>query len=571
VPLFERGVNLVLDARGRADRNGLAGPVSLTLRTPGGAELDAQSDLRLTFDGEPAIERFELDALRIAARRLTLPGLRLREFQATGALTGSPPALTGALDLRLDAENIAVEALHAAGAEASFPVSIRIEPGSLALRLTGPGRVALRDARYGETLRLAALEAVVPAGALTYAAGVLDHTATLAVAPARVRLRRAGGDMIAELTLGTVEFQGNWAPDKPYSATAKIAGAGLVLPVQEIAATEIAGSLELSPAPGALAAEIAFGAISDRAETPRFAPLAGQVLLRGTDRALTFEGELGDRSSAARLGIAGRHDLTAGRGTASLALEPLTFTPGGLQPATLAPGLADLHEVAGTLRAEAEMAWTGEGLTGGAELAVEDLSFDSGAASVEGLDLELSLSSLFPPASAPGQRLTVRRIDPGVALDEIAVRFQIYPGDPPRLGIEEGQFRFSGGRVLLRGLSLDPAAPRLDLPFEVEGLDLAEMFRILDIDGLSGTGRLSGRIPVAIVTEGGAEAVTIAGGRLAAQAPGTLRLESERARQALAGAGESADLMFRALQNFRYDELSLAIEPSTNPPPPPRA
>ena len=111
-------------------------------------------------------------------------------------------------------------------------------------------------------------------------------------------------------------------------------------------------------------------------------------------------------------------------------------------------------------------------------------------------------------------------------------------------------------RSLLRDLALDPAAPRLDLPFEVEGLDLAELFRILDIDGLSGTGRLSGRIPVAL--EG--EAVTIAGGRLAAQAPGTLRLESERARQALAGAGESADLMFRALQNFRYDELSLAID-----------
>jgi hypothetical protein len=174
---------------------------------------------------------------------------------------------------------------------------------------------------------------------------------------------------------------------------------------------------------------------------------------------------------------------------------------------------------------------------------------------VQGLDLALELSSLMPPASAPGQSLTVRRIDPGVALDDVSLRFQIHPGDPLRLGIERGQIGLSGGRVLLRDLLLDPAAARLDLPLEVVGLDLAKLFRILDIEGLSGSGQLSGRIPVTL--EG--DTVTIANGRLAADAPGTLRFESAQARQALAGAGESAELMLRALQDFRYDELSLTI------------
>ena len=145
----------------------------------------------------------------------------------------------------------------------------------------------------------------------------------------------------------------------------------------------------------------------------------------------------------------------------------------------------------------------------------------------------------------------MRRIDPGVALDDIAIRFQVQPGDPPRLGIERGQIGLSGGRVLLHDLLLDPAAPRLDLPLEVVDLDLAELFRILDIEGLSGSGRLSGRIPIRI--EG--ETVIIADGRLATAAPGTLRFQSSQARQALAGAGESADLMLRALQDFRYDNL----------------
>jgi hypothetical protein len=366
---------------------------------------------------------------------------------------------------------------------------------------------------------------------------------------------RAAGDLVVELTPGTIEIQGSWTPDAPYRATATIANAGLVLPAQEIAVAEVAGSFVLGPAPGVLAAETAVGAISDRAGAPRFTPLRGQLTARGSGDTVTFEGELGERAGATRLAISGRHDLAAGRGAAKLALDPLTFAPGGLQPGALAPMLADLHEVTGGLRAEAEVAWSAEGVTGGAEIAVEGLSFDSDAAEVQGLDLALELSSLMPPASAPGQSLTVRRIDPGVALDDVSLRFQIHPGDPLRLGIERGQIGLSGGRVLLRDLLLDPAAARLDLPLEVAGLDLAKLFRILDIEGLSGSGQLSGRIPVTL--EG--ETVTIANGRLAADAPGTLRFESAQARQALAGAGESAELMLRALQDFRYDELSLTI------------
>jgi hypothetical protein len=108
----------------------------------------------------------------------------------------------------------------------------------------------------------------------------------------------------------------------------------------------------------------------------------------------------------------------------------------------------------------------------------------------------------------------------------------------------------------LRDLLLDPAAERQDLALEVDGLALAELFRILDVEGLSGSGHLSGKIPIALL----GETVIVEAGRLEADAPGLLRFRSERAAQALAGAGESADLMLRVLQNFHYDELSLTID-----------
>ena len=95
VLLLERGVSLSLKAQGKGDRNGVAGPVSLTLRTPGGGELDATSRIGIELGPDLAIERLNLDQLRVAARRLPLPGFRLRSLYAVGALAGKLPHQRG--------------------------------------------------------------------------------------------------------------------------------------------------------------------------------------------------------------------------------------------------------------------------------------------------------------------------------------------------------------------------------------------------------------------------------------------------------------------------------------------
>ncbi|MCH7794867.1 MAG: YdbH domain-containing protein [Proteobacteria bacterium] len=556
VPLLERGVNLALIVRGTGDRNGLAGPVSLTLRTPGGAKLNATSQMRIEVGRDFAIERLNLDQLRVAVRRLPMPGFRLRSLYAVGALAGKPPALAGELELGLDAADITVQALRAAAAQAVLPIALEVTPGAVSLRLTGPGRVTFDEVSYGETVQLAALAVAVPEGELSLTDGVLDHTATLALAPSQARLIRADGDLVVELAPGPLRIQGSWRPGAPYRGTLRLESSILTLPARNLLAEGIEANLSLGAAPVGLAAELILGALTDRAEAPLFAPLGGRLTLRGDGQTVTFEGQIGNLSGAARLAIAGRHNLAAGRGRAEIVLDPLTFDPGGLQPGALAPPLAGLRDVSGGLQADATLAWAPGEMSGAARLRLDDLSFGSDAAAVQGLDLDLRLDRLFPPGSPPGQRLSVRRIDPGVALDDIDVRFQVRPGAPTRLAIERGALSVSGGRLLLRDLLVDPAAERQDLAIEVEGLALAELFRILDVEGLSGTGRLSGRIPIALV----GETVIVEAGRLEADAPGRLRFRSEQAAQALAGAGESADLMLRVLQDFHYDELSLTID-----------
>lgn len=289
---------------------------------------------------------------------------------------------------------------------------------------------------------------------------------------------------------------------------------------------------------------------------PTAAPLTLQGEARKTGDTLTFRVTGRGPDGLGTVKMTGRHHLSKGTGTARIGLEPLTFVPGGAQPRDLFPALADLRKVEGKVRGEADLAWARAGVTGSATLNIEDLSLESAAARIEGLSLDLTLNQIQPPGSAPGQILHIRRLDPGIPIDDLAIHFQVLAGDTPAIAVARASLRLAGGRFGLADVVVDPAKRRHDLPVTVENLDLAEVFSLLGVEGLSGDGRLSGVIPLA-VTDGIAR---IEGGHLSARGPGILRIKSDYAKQALASAGESAELLLSALEDFHYEELDLTID-----------
>jgi hypothetical protein len=562
LPLLGPGAALTLNGRGRASKAKLGGTGSVVLSAQNGAQVEAGAAVRLDFTEGFTPATIALDELRLAARALPLPGLRLSELRVQGTLTGPPDALAGELDVAVEVGDIAVAAWRAARATAALPVSVRLDSPSASLRLRAPGKVSVAALAYGDALRLEApLHLGLVQGTVVIARDpqgrvALEHDVSLAPDPVPLAVARETGDLKVRVSPGPLKLTGTWSPETPYRGSVRLHDGGLVLPDQKIGLEGLSASLSLGATPDRLKAEFDIGVLRQLAEPPLFVPLGLNGTVRGDARTLEFSLEARDRGRTARLRVAGRHEIATARGQARIALDPLVFAPGQLQPAALAPPLRDLRAVRGEVQAAATVAWDGERIDGQAKLSLNGLSFDSDAAAVSGLDLALTLDRLFPPGSPPEQRLTVRRIDPGVALEDIDVRFQIQPGPLPRLAIAHGTLSLSGGRLIVRDLVVDPAAERQDLPLEVEGLDLAELFRILDIEGLSGSGRLSGKIPIALA----GKTVIVEAGRLEADAPGRLRFRSKDAAQALVGAGESADLMLRALQDFHYDELSLAID-----------
>ena len=154
--------------------------------------------------------------------------------------------------------------------------------------------------------------------------------------------------------------------------------------------------------------------------------------------------------------------------------------------------------------------------------------------------------------------VTVEHIDAGVGLDKLTIQLKFIVGVTPYLAIELAEVFSSGGKIYFRDARIDPTASAHEILLNVSELDLAEIFTLMAIDGVSGSGRLSGTLPIRV--RGGV--VLVDEGRVAANGPGVLQIKSQRAVEALAGAGEQVDLLLRALEDFHYEELSLTINKS---------
>jgi hypothetical protein len=138
------------------------------------------------------------------------------------------------------------------------------------------------------------------------------------------------------------------------------------------------------------------------------------------------------------------------------------------------------------------------------------------------------------------------------------LRFAVGEGaapEAPAVRLETLTAGFAGGKMAVPPTVIDTGEGTNRARIEVADVDLAILLGLFGLQDVSGTGRLSGAIP--LVRAG--NAVAIDGGRLAAEGPGVLRIRSEAAKAALAGGGEDVALMLSALEDFRYESLTVEI------------
>lgn len=426
---------------------------------------------------------------------------------------------------------------------------LRLDPGALRLCPKGEALVRYGGGRLTGGARIAAARLTGRLGATPL---------TLAVADARVRLADRGfalhqvearlGAPGREVLLAAGSLDGRIGADGLAGRFADTAGRIGAVP---LALSGAAGDWRLADGVLTLTAGLT---VADTAATPRFRPLAVRAAaLRLAEGRITATGALHEPTTGAQVAdVAIRHDLSAGQGVAELTVAGLAFA-NGFQPNQLTPlTFGVIADVRGTVTGEARIGWGPAGVTstGAFRTAGTDLAAAFGP--VQGLAGEIRFTDLLALQSAPGQRVTVKSINPGVPVTNGVVTFRTLPGT--RVQVEDGRWPFAGGTLTLDPTLLDFAGPaERRLTFRVTGAAADKFLQSFDFRNLNATGTFDGVLPMVFDAGGG----RIADGRLTVRpGGGTIAYVGDISQKNLGFWGNFA---FDTLKSLRYRSLGVVM------------
>lgn len=511
-------------------------------------------------------------------------GLRLQ-----GAAAGPAGNTDFDIVLRRTAAGLAVDGTAEASAGDAAPAlpgwlppwrSVRLAPArdGAPLAMLGNGSVTLDAAispRPGDTAFT--LQGRVETGGDAVRANPLSLTArALPLGP--VRLRRFSFDGEAATGGGTVRLEGTAEiepADLPGGVTllrplrfsrlalrlgadGQRAEATLDSPEAEAGGLRVAAAAataDLTRTPdGGLAGTLALTRLRQDAATPWLAPVDVAAQVAGDIETLRLDGSL--RPSDTELTVPWRLQIApaSADGRGSLGPATLTFGGAGLDPAALSPALAALAEPEGTVTVEAGMTLADGALETEATVGLDGLTLRTAAAAAEGLRGTVAMASLMPPRTAGVQEVSAERVVAAVPFTDARLRFRLVDG--PAIAVETMRAEFAGATLSADDARFDLSTGRGAVTVDLQGLDLARLFDALSLDDFNGSGTMQGSVPVELTAQG----LRVGRGSIAATGPGRLTVGFGAARQTLMNQGDYVRLMVQALEDFRYDELEVAVQ-----------
>ncbi|MBX9859214.1 MAG: YdbH domain-containing protein [Sphingomonas sp.] len=294
--------------------------------------------------------------------------------------------------------------------------------------------------------------------------------------------------------------------------------------------------------------------VADADAAPRFYPLESRdVALTLADNQIAATATLttpANGSTVARVTLA--HDLDSAGGHADLDVPGLRFTD-TFQPDKLTRfTFGVVAEVKGDMTGTGHIAWNGDKVTSTGSFRTLGTDLAAAFGPVEGLATEIQFTDLLNLVSAPGQQLSLARVNPGVPVEGGMIRYQTLADQHVR--IEGGRWPFAGGTLILDPAEVDLAvSAERRLTFRLEGVDAAQFLQELDFKNLSGTGTFDGVLPMIFDAKGG----RIERGELnVREGGGTIAYVGEVTQENLGFWGNTA---FQALKSLRYKRLAIEM------------
>jgi hypothetical protein len=281
-------------------------------------------------------------------------------------------------------------------------------------------------------------------------------------------------------------------------------------------------SASVAPASSGLIVRFTVAALRHAVPDPLVAPLgaAGTVTREGAEWRLKASLSA---AGGAKLTMTGLYDGKAESAEGQIVLPATSFVPGGLQPGTIAPPLAVLQDVSGTVEGHFGLHWQGNSVKPEGALRLDHFGFHVDSAPVEDLSAQIALA-----------------------------------GDTtqPVIRVGDAKATVAGTVLAIDDAVLRPLAETNRLTLRAHDVDLGQLLAALDVEGVSGEGHLTGQIPLVL----SGDTIAVEGGKLETQGDGRLQIKSADAAAALAQGGADTDLLMQALSDFRYEKLTLMID-----------
>jgi hypothetical protein len=305
---------------------------------------------------------------------------------------------------------------------------------------------------------------------------------------------------------------------------------------------------------GGVVALTAAMTVDDAAPDPRFKTLAARdVTLRLADGAIAAGGTLYEPTKSVKVAdVMIRHRLASGSGTADIAVPGIAFTE-EFQPDLLTRlTFGVIADVRGSVTGEGHIGWDAQGVTSTGRFATRDTALAAAFGPVSGITTSVRFTDLLALESAPAQVATVRTINPGIAVTDGTITYQLLANQ--RVQVDSGRWPFAGGTMTLLPTTLDFAeSGARRMTFRLDGVQARQFLGQFDFKNLDATGVFDGELPMIFDVEGG----RIENGHLAVrQGGGAIAYVGDLTQKDL---GLWSNIAFQALRSLRYRNLTIGM------------
>lgn len=272
-----------------------------------------------------------------------------------------------------------------------------------------------------------------------------------------------------------------------------------------------------------------------------------------------LKAELTEKNGRFYATLNGRHDMAAQSGRLDLNMPPVTLRKGILSLAEISPVTAAyVQDVAGTIGLSSHAKWSkakkGLTMTTGGQIFLKDVEGNVEGNIIQGVSAVINLDSLSPLVLTE-EKIAVGAVNVGLPLGSGLVVASL--DAKKNFTLHQAEWSLAGGTIASSPMHINlDGNLTTEATLTARGLQLAELFQIAPLDGLSAVGTVDGILPLE-VRQG---EVSLKNGVLESRGSGKIMYSPQEIPAFLRDNSQQIVDLRVALKAFEFESLKLTLD-----------